>query len=219
MVHLAIFAKYWEPGKVKTRLAKKLGDSLACEVYIIFLKYLLKQYSEFGDGRAVIFTPRETETLFREAVSPHWDLCAQENGDLGVRMRCFFERFSNDPQRKNILIGSDTPDLPPSIVRQAANALDEVPVVIGPSADGGYYLIAVRGNVPDIFSGIPWSTEQVLELTLAKLKQQDIPFRMLPELKDVDEWEDLQRLIGNLSGSDAHAELLSQLTTLELPVA
>ena len=219
LVHLAIFAKYWEPGKVKTRLAKKLGEQLACDVYVTFLQYLLEQFSGFGDQRTVVYTPLESEALFREAVPQAWGMQSQADGDLGVRMQTFFESCCGNANRKNILIGSDTPDLPLEAMQQAADALNDVPVVIGPSADGGYYLIGIRGEVPDIFAGVPWSTEQVLQLTLAKLQQQEVPCRLLPELKDVDELEDLQRLLDILNNGGQHDELLAGLQRLELPIA
>ena len=218
MVHLAIFAKYWEAGAVKTRLAKVIGPQLACDVYVVFLQYLVDKFSEFGDERTIVFTPNDRRKHFQQAFSECWNLEPQVEGDLGVRMKHFFELFNVGTKRKNILIGSDTPDLPEDIMRQAEAELNDVPIVIGPSGDGGYYLIGIKGDVPDVFSGMPWSTEELLELTLERLIDLGVPYRLLPELKDVDEFEDLQRLVTNLRTSGDHPILLARLEALELQI-
>ncbi len=216
MVHLAIFAKYWEAGKVKTRLAARLGDDRARDVYRVFLRHLMDKLGEAGDTRTIVFTPSDREGEFRSEISASWQLAPQSDGDLGNRMQCFFQAYGSEPTQKNILIGSDTPDLPSSYIRKTAEMLESVPVVIGPSADGGYYLLACRGEMPAIFEGIPWSTPRVLELTLEKLSALNCRYKLLPEMKDVDEFQDLQRLIRLLRIHGAEPDLLSSIEELEL---
>jgi glycosyltransferase A (GT-A) superfamily protein (DUF2064 family) len=136
-------------------------------------------------------------------------------------MKTFFRQSAEWLNAKTLLIGSDTPDIPLSFATQAAQMLDDVPVVLGPSSDGGYYLIAMQGFY-DVFDDIPWSTDQVLSSTLTRLEEQRISFQLLPELTDVDEIDDLKRLIdvlGTANRDQLDDELYAQLYQLELPHA
>ena len=90
--HLGLFAKFWEPGRVKTRLAATLGDQLACELYQIFLFHLLETIVSVTDKTTVVFSPPNQQADFRAAISTDWSLEAQSEGDLGDRMRNFFSK-------------------------------------------------------------------------------------------------------------------------------
>ena len=217
MLHFAIFAKYWEPGQVKTRLARNVGAAAACKVYFHFVRHLVHRFREVGVRRTVVYSPAGTEELFREEVPAAWDLAPQSNGDLGRRMNEFFV-VNAAPGTKNVLIGSDTPNLPVEYVEKAAEFLDSVDVVLGPSGDGGYYLIGMKNPVREIFEDIAWSTDQVLQATLEKLNSIGKTYKLLPEMKDVDELEDLQELLKQLLASDQadDQELLDSLRPLEL---
>ena len=217
-MHFAIFAKYWEPGKVKTRLARKIGNATACKVYVRFFQHLIHRFRCIGDRRTVVFSPVGSEALFRKEVPENWDLAPQAGGDLGNRMKEFF--VSNSAEGiKNILIGSDTPNLPVEFVDQAFKLLEQVDVVLGPSADGGYYLVGMMEPI-DIFDDVAWSTDQVLPTTLRKLDSIGKTYQLLPELKDVDEFEDLQRLMKELPTSSLQADqdLFAALQEVEILV-
>ena len=102
------------------------------------------------------------------------------------------------------------------MIDQAFDSLERHPVVLGPSCDGGYYLVGMRTNCQEIFEGIPWSTSRVLEETIARLNQSEVGFELLPEMSDVDDVEDLARLMSDLNASStpADAALLNRLTNL-----
>ena len=203
---LGIFAKFWTPGQVKSRLAAGIGPEPASRLYRAFLATLLERFGHSADRRTLMFTPADRRAEFSQLAGTAWSLEVQAVGDLGNRMQLFFESSLQAGNQKIVLIGSDSPTLPTAIVDQAFLWLDDTPVVIGPSEDGGYYLIGVSGSVPPIFRGIEWSTPDVLSQTLAHLDRASIPCRLLPVWYDIDEAADLARLhreLAELPGSDA----------------
>ena len=210
MNHLGLFAKYWQPGQVKTRLAATLGPDVACELYQIFLFHLLDRLGQSGDERTVVFSPDGLEGKFRSvsSIDKFWSLEAQSAGDLGDRMRTFFEncfghrsnsRFDGDPT-KVIVIGADCPQLADNEIRHAFELLDKNDVVIGPSEDGGYYLLGMKNEVVNVFDDIEWSTERVLPKTLKLIQKQNKSFALLQTRTDVDDIEGLNFLISQLGG-------------------
>ena len=122
---------------------------------------------------------------------------------------------------KNILIGSDTPDIPAGYLNQCVELLDEYDVVFGPCRDGGYYLVAM--NKPeDVFAEIDWGTELVLQQTLGRCEKFGVRYALLNELNDVDEIQDLRELLQGLESvsdsrrSDLSKALLSDLNAMRL---
>ncbi|MFT5299460.1 MAG: rSAM/selenodomain-associated transferase 1 [Mariniblastus sp.] len=202
MNQLGLFAKFWLPGRVKTRLAAEIGELAACNLYRQFVFHLLENLSSSADDRFVVFSPPEQEPAFRDSIPHHWKLQSQSNGDLGERMQTFFqtqfqqaatERPSKlNRETKVVVIGADCPHLKPADIELAFDALDKAPVVLGPSPDGGYYLVGMKNHCVDIFSDIQWSTATVFEATVARLKHFNIEPQILPPLTDVD---DLQGLL------------------------
>ena len=148
--HLGLFAKYWEPGKVKTRLAAGIGPQAACRVYRCFLEHLVHGFAQFADVRTIGFSPDDKNDEFQKLAGSDWNLIPQSPGDLGIRMHRFFEaafkvnknltiEAATEPTRsKVILIGSDTPHLPLTLVESAFEILDRNQVVLGPCTDGGF---------------------------------------------------------------------------------
>ena len=205
--HLALFAKFWRPGKVKTRLAATLGNQLASDVYILMLSHLLKQLDHVADRRTVVFYPEDSRHEFANLCGQQWHLNPQASGDLGDKLYKFFSMSLNgktvgEPEiasRKVVVIGSDCPNLDPTIIEQAFDALNRQAVVLGPSSDGGYYLIGMRKSIPEIFQGISWSTSKVLVETIKTLEKMNIGFETLPEMTDVDEAKDLKKLMHELA--------------------
>ena len=205
--HLALFAKFWRPGKVKTRLAATLGAQPAAEVYALMLSHLLKQLDNVADRRTVVFYPEESRQEFSELGGRRWQLEPQGPGDLGDKLYQFFSRSLKvqtvgepaETKRKVVVIGSDCTSLDPQLIERAFDALNRQAVVLGPSSDGGYYLIGMCENIPEIFQGISWSTSTVLVETISVLEKMNIGFETLPEMTDVDEAEDLTKLMNELS--------------------
>ena len=208
MKQLAIFAKYWEPGQVKTRLAAAIGHGEASRLYQAFLTTLLQRFAESAEQAVLVYTPPERRAEFAMIAGEAWELRPQGEGDLGQRMARYFGAAFRAGANRVVLIGSDSPHVPSEYVAQAFDALNESPVVLGSTSDGGYYLVGASGAVPPIFSGIAWSSPAVWSQTLRLLEQAGSPFAVLPEWYDVDQVDDLVRL----------QDELQVKTPLELPL-
>ena len=202
-IRLGMFAKYWEPGSVKTRLARAIGETVAAEVYAAFVRTQVERYSQYTDP-VLAFTPGDRAAEFERLVQPltaHWQLQPQSEGDLGQRMRGYFEQAFAAGYERVLLVGSDTPTLPLKFIHQAHALLLMHDVVLGPSEDGGYYLLAARRQVPPVFTGIEWGSDQVFFRTMDKLQESRMLFAVLPTWYDVDDQADLDRLRAELSMS------------------
>jgi hypothetical protein len=108
------------------------------------------------------------------------------------------EKLINKGYKKAFAINSDGPSLPPDYLHQAVRSLDDRDLVLGPSEDGGYYLVGVKRHLPDMFIGITWSTSHVLSQTLSKASNLGLRVALLPEWYDIDTWEDFVRLEAEL---------------------
>ena len=209
---LGIFARFPAVGKVKTRLAADVGDEAACRVYRAFVETLLARFSVVADRRVVAYTPADSGDDFRRWLAAHalidddaWALVPQSEGDLGARMQSYFETAFAGGSRRVVLIGSDSPTLPTEYVQQAFDQLRHNPIVLGPSDDGGYYLVGLRDMVPPMFEGIAWSQATVWRETTARLSRHGLAFHALPPWYDVDELADLHRLDEELAGPASRA--------------
>ena len=167
MNQLGMFAKYWEPGRVKTRLAAAIGDQAAQQpVPAVRADAVAATCRSSPSGAVLAYTPAERRTEF-ESLSPDgWLLAAQADGDLGQRMQDYFADAFRRGATRVVLIGSDSPNLPVDYVNDAFQQLDKYPVVLGPADDGGYYLVGAAGSVPPIFKGIEWGSSQVWTQTV-----------------------------------------------------
>jgi uncharacterized protein len=193
---IVIFVRYPEKGAVKSRLAQAVGEEFVVSLYEAFVDDLLAALARSGHPFRIAFTPadRGEEILRRFG---RWDGFPQSGADLGNRMKNAFQRCFAEGFGGVALIGSDIPDLPPKIFGEAFAALDDRGAVIGPAADGGYYLIGFRREtfVPEVFEGIAWSTERVFAETLERLARAGIGIHRLDCRRDVDTPEDLRDLI------------------------
>lgn len=208
---LGIFAKHWEPGKVKTRLARTIGESHAATLHALFVAALIERISDLGERRVVVFWPPEARAAFAGVVQTHWQLLPQSSGDLGQRMQAFFSTALAWAERV-VLIGSDSPDLPTDLISQAFAALAERDVVLGPAPDGGYYLLGIARRMPPVFDGIAWSTPDVWAQTTGRLKAAGIRWHELPPWYDVDEPADLADLRKRLPAAAATDLALARLS-------
>ncbi|MEX0866469.1 MAG: TIGR04282 family arsenosugar biosynthesis glycosyltransferase [Pirellulales bacterium] len=203
MIQLGVFAKYWQPGEVKTRLAKSIGATEAANLYRAFLECLLARFGDFGHDRVLNFTPCHQRQAFSNMLPAGWRLAEQGDGDLGQRMRRYFEQFHAETVTADstaILIGSDAPTLPHQRLRRAAVELESTAVVLGPSDDGGYYLIGLRRDAlsPELLGGLfdemPWSEPALLMETVERLKHHCVGFSLLEPWYDVDDYDALVKL-------------------------
>lgn len=183
-----IFVKNLRPGKVKTRLAESVGDQEALQVYRQLLRYTCD-----------IIKPLEMDVQVWYSdyipLNDMWDEAGVEKrtqvgNDLGERMKHAFNCAFADGYRRVSIIGSDCAELETNIIRKGFQELQANDAVIGPSKDGGYYLLGMRGFYPELFEDKEWSTSNVLTKTLSDIDELDLSVVKLPPLNDVDTLED-----------------------------
>ncbi len=192
-----VLAKEPRPGYTKTRLAAAVGADASARLSDIFLRRTLC-FAEALAGRLYVsFAPNECRDAF-EARAPDATLIAQPDGDLGNRLESAFRTALEDGARRPVLIGSDSPTLPPHLLRSAHRLLASHDVVLGPAEDGGYYLIGMNGLQPELFRDIAWSESVVLGQTLARAADAGLRVATLPYWYDIDTPNDLARLEGAL---------------------
>ena len=186
---LIIFIKNPEIGKVKTRLAKTIGNEKALEVYQL-LQEKTKEVSLGVNARRFLFYS-ENIAQNDQWSNQDFEKLLQADGNLGERMIDAFRAAFAAGKEKAIIIGSDCFDITPELIELAYQKLNNADVVIGPANDGGYYLIGMKKMQQDIFQNIEWSTETVFENTINKVVQKGRSYEVLPTLIDIDTEEDL----------------------------
>jgi len=188
---LLIFIKNPEPGKVKTRLAATIGNQKAYQIYLNLLKHTLRVAQQLKVNKQVWYSAFiNTEDFINE---PEFEKKLQQGDNLGERMFHAFADGFDEGCKNIVIIGSDCPDVTPSLLNQAFEELTTHDMVIGPSADGGYYLLGMNKLRADLFSDIDWSTEHVLDQTIAKAESLSLSISFLRELNDIDTIEDLKK--------------------------
>lgn len=188
---LLIFIKNAQLGKVKTRLAASVGDKKALEVYQKLLAKTHQATSSLSCDRQIWYSNFIEEE--DQWASGDYKKCLQQGDDLGDRMKNAFRRAFEEGYQRVVIIGSDCPEINPHILRQAFTRLSEQDVVIGPSRDGGYYLLGMSSFYGALFGGIEWSTPAVFEQTKARIKELGLSWETLPMLNDIDTVEDLNQ--------------------------
>lgn len=185
---LLIFVKNLEKGKVKTRLARTVGDEKALEVYKKLTTYTRRITSKVSAIRKVWysrFIPEKDEWDDEKFMKK-----IQQGDNLGIRMKnAFAESFSSGPKNV-VIIGSDCAELTADNIEHAFSELGNHELVIGPSEDGGYYLLGMKELHYEFFEGIDWSTSKVLAQTLEKARRKALKISIMPELNDVDNEDD-----------------------------
>lgn len=190
---LLVFVRAPVRGRVKTRLAREMGDDAALRVYRRLAEHTVAQAMRLARGEGVEVRVHHVGAgeIVREWLGPGPVYLPQAEGDLGERMREAFARAFADGHGRVAIVGSDLPGLDAGLLRRAFALLDRHAAVLGPAADGGYYLLGLRALPPGIFDGIAWSTPAVLAQTLARFRAIGIEPARLEVLRDVDEAADL----------------------------
>lgn len=185
-----LFVKYPEPGRVKTRLARTVGDAEAARMYASVAEQncrVLKSLAGRGGSVTVAFHPPEAEKSVKRWLGPHFSYLAQRGEGLDERLTHAFLTMFRQGSSKVLALGSDTLGLAASDIERAWEALDRADVVIGPAKDGGYYLIGMARCHAALFENIPWSTPQVFEKTVTRARATGLSIILLRELSDLDE--------------------------------
>jgi rSAM/selenodomain-associated transferase 1 len=186
---LMVFIKNPVLGKVKTRLAKSIGDEKALHVYHLLLDHTQKTVRRINTDKAVYYSDYINEDdIWKNA---EFQKFVQLGDNLGKRMsKAFLESFKMG-YKKVVIIGGDCFELNEKIINDAFKILEENEVALGPAKDGGYYLLGMRNYYGQLFENKTWSTQTVLLDTLLDLSNLNLSFKLLPTLSDVDDEKDL----------------------------
>jgi rSAM/selenodomain-associated transferase 1 len=212
---LVLFAKAPVAGASKTRLAKERGDK---DAVILSAGFLLDTAAVCATWRsekiavdqnrrvAIYAAPDVDDPILVEAARRAGArLEVQRGADLGARLRHAFDAEYERGARVVCAVGADSPTLPIQLLDEAFRALLWERVVLGPTFDGGYWLVGAQRPAPDIFSDVPWSTAAVLPHTVNKLRAAGVEPHILPFWYDVDEAADLERLVWHARSLRARA--------------
>ncbi len=225
---VALLAKTPAPGRVKTRLVPPLTPEEAAAVARACLEATLRWLLPGAGLPCTLFLDGEPMPWIASlAAARGIEVAPQAPGDLGARVLAAFRALRAAGAARVIAVGADSPTLPRARIAEAARALEEADVVLGPTEDGGYYLVGARRGEEVILRDIPWSTERVLEVTLARAAEAGLNVRLLPAWYDVDGPDDVKRLAeevrravdgtagaGGAVGAGAAAELHARLELL-----
>lgn len=185
---LIVFIKNPQKGRVKTRLAQSVGEERALEIYKKLLDHTRKVARDVAVNKQVWYSQFIPE-------NDAWDKAQfekklQRGGNLGERMQNAFREAFTEDYSKVVIIGSDCAEITAEIIDQAYRKLEDYDLVVGPSADGGYYLLGMNHFYPELFDDIAWSTSDVLSATLEKAAKLNLSSALLPKLNDVDNRKD-----------------------------
>lgn len=207
---LAVMTKAPAAGRVKTRLTPPLLPEEAAALNTCFLRDTAEAISRTaaaGKGRGVaVYTPRGAESAYSEILPEQFILVPQGEGDFGERLLGATDDLLSLGFESVCLIDSDSPTVPDTAFTRAIEALSspEDCIALGPSDDGGYYLIGLKRPHRRLFEQIDWSTDRVFEQTIEAARELDLPVRLLPRWYDVDDRTTLSRLCDELFAGNGH---------------
>jgi len=184
---LIVFVKNIKLGKVKTRLAKTIGNEAAFNIYKALVEVTEEATNNLEFDKRIYFSDA--------VISEKWQdnfKAVQKGTDLGERMKNAIEDGFNDGYSHIALIGSDLPNISEKIIQDGFNELIKNEIVFGPAEDGGYYLVGMSKFHNFIFENKPWSESNLLDITLKEIHQKNIDVSLLETLNDIDTFEDLQ---------------------------
>ena len=196
-----VFAREPIPGQTKTRLIPAIGKDNAAALADAFNRDALAKAKQLAPAELVIAGSApggaKRSRYFKSLAHDFgaW-VFEQGSGHLGARMAAAMRPFTNAGGA--LLMGTDTPSLPFRLLQKSADLFEKYPLVIAPTLDGGYYLVAMRGKSTDIFKPMAWGTSDVLAKTLARLRDAGETYCLGPWWYDVDRPIDLQFLISHL---------------------
>lgn len=186
---LLIFTRNPQLGKVKTRLAKTIGDEKALEVYNDLLHHTMTE-TQYLKCDKFVFYDENIELNDIWSIN-FYEKKLQFGADLGAKMQNAFQHIFDLGYKNCVIIGSDLFDLEATYINLAFEKLEDKEVAIGPAEDGGYYLLGLKKVIPSIFKNKNWGTNTVLKETLKDLKNHTTV--LLKTLNDIDTFEDLQK--------------------------
>lgn len=189
---LIIFARNPVLGKVKTRLAQEIGDEKALEVYLKLLEHAHKTADHVDASKQVYYTDNLDEFGLLDYFK--FEKRLQDGSNLGERMHNAIANGLREGYRNIIIIGSDCIEITPQLIDRAFDELQNHDCVLGPAHDGGYYLIGMKSQLPELFEDKKWSSSDVLLDTILDLQRSDKIYYLLPTLSDIDTKADLDQV-------------------------
>lgn len=201
---LIIFVKAPRPGTVKTRLNSHFSVENSLRFYKAMVEDLIGHFEQAaGFDTKILVWPPEGMPEVRSWLGRRWSFAAQTEGNLGQKMhRAFLQGFVAGYQ-KVIIIGSDLPELTEANLDQAFNKLNETDMVLGPSSDGGYYLIGLKKPQSKLFENVMWSSAFVLGQTLSNAQDQKVKVSLLEEKTDLDHYNQVLNFWRGLNNGSA----------------
>lgn len=200
---MVVVSKAPVAGKVKTRLCPPLTHEQAATLYTGFLLDTLAIAAEVVPIEAVrMVCPSQADAEALRDLASGAEFIVQSGEGLSMALTEAFQSCLTQGFSKVFCISSDNPTLPAAYLKQAIVALDTHEVVLGPSEDGGYYLIGAKAVYPTLFEGMIWSTSSVLAETLARVEARQLSYDLLPEWYDLDTGQDLARFLASLANED-----------------
>lgn len=203
---IVVFAKIPIPGQVKTRLAAQIGHEAAAAGHAAFVHDILNLVASVDCTRWLALgngSPQD-HRVFANASNQGFHYVPQPAGDLGDRLKAVIDACFQNGSAKVLVIGTDSPTLPKQILEDAFLQLEDHDVVLGPSFDGGYYLVGLKSSHHQLFTNISWSTETVASETVEAAHRLGLKVSLLPFWYDVDTFEDLRFLRFHLVGFLCH---------------
>lgn len=186
---IIVFVRHPQLGKVKTRLAKAIGDEKALKVYKTLLQHTFNVVRAIPVQKFIFYADEMPEHDLWTA--PGFIRSVQQGDDLGDRMHYAFQHVFNQGFGKVLIIGSDCYQLQEEHVLSAVETLQTHDMILGRAIDGGYYLLGMSAFYPTFFKNKVWSTNQVAAETIKDAQSLQLKYSLLPILSDVDEFEDL----------------------------
>jgi uncharacterized protein len=196
---LIVFTRYPIPGKVKTRLIPALGATGAADLHRQMTELTIDRLSILQQQRQIagsIYFDGGDVSAMQNWLGADLDYRLQGDGDLGARMALAIDESFHTGCDRVVVIGTDCPQLTPEILTMAFDRLTDFDLVLGPAADGGYYLIGMNYLYPTLFVNIDWGTSNVFGQTIEIVEKLNLSVAYLPILNDVDLPEDLPLFLG-----------------------
>ena len=191
---LVIMAKAPRPGAVKTRLAPRLSPAAITSLYCCLLQDTLALAQSLQDVEVAIMCPDSDVNELVQLVGRDVNVVAQKGEGLAAGLTSVFTHFADHHQRRIVAFNSDSPHLPPSVLEQAFETLAAHDVVLGPTHDGGYYLIGAKASYPTLFASDGMGTSSALERFLSRARALELSVGFAAPFYDIDVGDDLARL-------------------------
>lgn len=222
---LILFIKAPGLGRVKTRLQPELTPEQALSLYRAMVEDIVRQLDAAGFwDLKIFFTPADSRGAIKNWLGDQFEYFPQHGDDLGEKMNNAIAEMQKQKYQKAVLIGSDIPTLDATTIVRAFRHLDECDVVIGPSKDGGYYLIGMKRPCAELFQDISWSSNLVLNQTIQKARASALEIVQMEQQSDIDTYADVvefwaflkkQNMTGALSFKSKTSEVLKRFFEID----